>query len=128
MAAFYPIIFAKFLTAEKIAQIIVSPVSGGGKGGGGGGGGDGADGGEGEAKKEAEIEEVEEAPPAVDSEFYSLQSCFGFWTCSSFAHAHAHIISLSFAAHKISVWRRRRRRRRLLERHYFFIIILFLCR
>lgn len=69
VAAFYPIIFAKFLTPEKISQIIISPVSGGGSGGGGGGGGAAAGGEEGAAEsKAAEIEEVEEAPPAVDSE------------------------------------------------------------
>jgi large subunit ribosomal protein LP1 len=65
VAAFYPIIFANFLTAEKISQLIVSPVSGGGGGGGGGGAGGGGDGGEAaEEKKEEAVEE--EAPPAVD--------------------------------------------------------------
>jgi large subunit ribosomal protein LP1 len=69
VAAFYPIIFAKFLTPEKISQIIISPVSGGGGGGGSGGGagGGGEEGGAGGESKAAEIEEVEEAPPAVDS-------------------------------------------------------------
>merc|ERR1711957_495506 len=59
VAAFYPIIFANFLTEAKISQMIISPVSGGG----GGGGGGGADV---EEEKEEEKEEVEEAPPAVD--------------------------------------------------------------
>ena len=65
VAAFYPIIFSNFLTAEKITQMIVAPVSGGGGGGGVGGGGGGDGGEEEEAEKEKE-EEVEEAPPAVD--------------------------------------------------------------
>lgn len=36
VAAFYPIIFSNFLSAEKISEMIVSPVAGGGGGGGGG--------------------------------------------------------------------------------------------
>mmetsp|Transcript_27486 Transcript_27486/g.41434 ORF Transcript_27486/g.41434 Transcript_27486/m.41434 type:complete len:118 (+) Transcript_27486:105-458(+) len=63
VAAFYPIIFSNFLTAEKISEMIVSPVSGGGGGGGGGAGGDA--GAEEEAEPEKE-EEIEEAPPATD--------------------------------------------------------------
>ena len=63
VAAFYPIIFSNFLTAEKITQMIVTPATGGGGGGGGGGGAGGAA--EEEAEEEKE-EEVEEAPPAVD--------------------------------------------------------------
>ena len=63
VAAFYPIIFSNFFTAEKISEMIVSPVSGGGGGGGGGGWGDAA--GEDEAEPEKE-EEIEEAPPATD--------------------------------------------------------------
>jgi hypothetical protein len=65
VAAFYPIIFANFLTADKITQLIATPVSGGGGGGGsGGGGGGGGDAGEEEKKEEEAVEE--EAPPAVD--------------------------------------------------------------
>lgn len=62
VAAFYPIIFSNFLTAEKITKMIVTPATGGGGGGGGGGGAGGA----GEEVVEEEEEEVEEAPPAVD--------------------------------------------------------------
>ena len=64
VAAFYPIIFSNFLTADKITQLIVSPVTGGGGGGGGGAGGGGEGGDEEEKKEEAAVEE--EAPPAVD--------------------------------------------------------------
>mmetsp|Transcript_11204 Transcript_11204/g.24643 ORF Transcript_11204/g.24643 Transcript_11204/m.24643 type:complete len:119 (-) Transcript_11204:59-415(-) len=62
VAAFYPIIFSNFLSADKITQMIVSPVSGGGGGGGGGGG----DGGEDAEEVKEEEEEVEEAPAASD--------------------------------------------------------------
>ena len=55
--AFYPIIFANFLSADKITEMIVAPVTGGGGGGGGSGGGGGGDGGE--EEKEEEKEEVE---------------------------------------------------------------------
>jgi len=55
--AFYPIIFANFLSADKITEMIVAPVTGGGGGGGGAGGGGGGDGGE--EEKEEEKEEVE---------------------------------------------------------------------
>mmetsp|Transcript_22235 Transcript_22235/g.28381 ORF Transcript_22235/g.28381 Transcript_22235/m.28381 type:complete len:120 (+) Transcript_22235:81-440(+) len=56
--AFYPIIFANFLTADKISELITSP------GGAGGGGGDvGAAGGE-AAAEEAEEEEKEEEEEA----------------------------------------------------------------
>eukprot|EP01083_Nonionella_stella_P259242 885371_1 len=63
VAAFYPIIFANFLSADKITQMIVAPTAGGGGGGGGGGaGGAGAA----EEEEKEEEEEVEEAPPATD--------------------------------------------------------------
>ncbi|KAL3804071.1 hypothetical protein HJC23_006462 [Cyclotella cryptica] len=64
VAAFYPIIFANFLSADKITQLIASPVSGGGGGGGGSGGGGDGDAAEEEKKEEEAVEE--EAPPAVD--------------------------------------------------------------
>mmetsp|Transcript_21468 Transcript_21468/g.45149 ORF Transcript_21468/g.45149 Transcript_21468/m.45149 type:complete len:119 (+) Transcript_21468:236-592(+) len=64
VAAFYPIIFSNFLTADNITKMIVSPVSGGGGGGGGGSGG--GDSGAEEAETKEEVVEEEEAPPAVD--------------------------------------------------------------
>ena len=54
---FYPIIFANFLTAEKLAELISTP---GGAGGGGGGGGAGGEGGDAEEEKEEEKVEEEE--------------------------------------------------------------------
>mmetsp|Transcript_11805 Transcript_11805/g.16326 ORF Transcript_11805/g.16326 Transcript_11805/m.16326 type:complete len:124 (-) Transcript_11805:96-467(-) len=59
--AFYPIIFANFLTPEKISDLITSPGgAGGGGGGGAGGGGGGGDAGA-EEEEEEEKEEEEEA-------------------------------------------------------------------
>jgi len=56
---FYPIIFAQFLSPEKIAGLISSPGGSGGGGGGGAGGGD--EGGDvAEEEKEEEKEEEEE--------------------------------------------------------------------
>ena len=65
--AFYPIIFANFLSADKITEMIVAPVTGGGGGGGGSGGGGGGDGGE---------EEKEEEKEEVEGEFFLI--CFYF--------------------------------------------------
>jgi len=59
--AFYPIIFANFLTSDKIAELIASP-GGTGGGGGGGGGGDGGD----DAAEEVEEKKVEEEPEEID--------------------------------------------------------------
>ena len=61
MEAFYPIIFANYLSdPAKVAALIASP--GGSGGGGGGGSGGGGGGGEGAAEaKEEEKEEEEEA-------------------------------------------------------------------
>lgn len=56
--AFYPIIFANYLSdPAKVAELIASP---GGSGGGGGGGGGGAGGGGDAAEEEEKEEEVEE--------------------------------------------------------------------
>lgn len=56
MEAFYPIIFANYLSdPSKVAALIASPGGAGGGGGGGGGGGAG-----GEAAEEEEEEKVEE--------------------------------------------------------------------
>ena len=52
--AFYPIIFANFLTADKIAELITTP------GGAGGGGGGAVSGGEAAAEEEEEEKEEEE--------------------------------------------------------------------
>lgn len=61
MEAFYPIIFANYLSdPSKVAALIASP--GGAGGGGGGGGGAGGGGGEGGA------EEVEESKEEVEEE------------------------------------------------------------
>ena len=59
--AFYPIIFANFLSdPEKLGALIAMPAAGGGGGdGGGGGGGGGGDAAEEEEKEEAKEEEVE---------------------------------------------------------------------
>jgi len=54
---FYPIIFANYLTKEKIEELINTP---GGSGGGGGGGGDGGDGGDVGDGAEAAEEKVQE--------------------------------------------------------------------
>lgn len=57
MEAFYPIIFANYLSdPAKVGQLIASPAGSGGGGGGGGGGGAGG----GEAAEEEKEEEVEE--------------------------------------------------------------------
>ena len=63
MEAFYPIIFANFLTPDKIAELIATPggAGGGGGGGAGGGGGDAA-----EEEEEEKVEEEEMEAPAVD--------------------------------------------------------------
>jgi len=62
--AFYPIIFANFLSdPEKMAKLIALPAAGGGGGGGGVGGGAGGEAAAEEAKEEEP--EEEEAPPAV---------------------------------------------------------------
>lgn len=62
--AFYPIIFANFLSnPEKVAALISSP---GGSGGGGGAGGAAGDGGEAEEEEVEEEIEEEEAPAATD--------------------------------------------------------------
>mmetsp|Transcript_9076 Transcript_9076/g.15027 ORF Transcript_9076/g.15027 Transcript_9076/m.15027 type:complete len:118 (-) Transcript_9076:163-516(-) len=61
--AFYPIIFANFLTPQKIAELIATP---GGSGGGGGGGGGGAGGDAAEEEEEEKVEEEEMEAPAVD--------------------------------------------------------------
>lgn len=60
--AFYPIIFANYLSdPAKVAALIASPGGSGGGGGGGGGGGEaGGEGGEAEAAKVEEKEEEEE--------------------------------------------------------------------
>ena len=60
--AFYPIIFANFLSSpEKLAALIAMPAAGGGGGGGGGGAAGGGGGAAGEEEKEEEKEEeVEE--------------------------------------------------------------------
>lgn len=76
VAAYYPIIFANFLTAEKITQLIVNPITGGGGGGGGGAGG-GGDAGAGEEEKKEEAAVEEEAPPAVDM----VSCCWRFMSC-----------------------------------------------
>ena len=59
--AFYPIIFANFLTSDKIGELIASP---GGSGGGGGSGS--ADGAGGDAAEAVEEKPVEEEPEEVD--------------------------------------------------------------
>mmetsp|Transcript_33098 Transcript_33098/g.37051 ORF Transcript_33098/g.37051 Transcript_33098/m.37051 type:complete len:122 (+) Transcript_33098:150-515(+) len=59
--AFYPIIFANFLSEPaKIGELIASPGGGGGGGAGGGGGDGGAE--EEVAEEEEEVEEEAEAP------------------------------------------------------------------
>jgi ribosomal protein L12E/L44/L45/RPP1/RPP2 len=63
--AFYPIIFANFLTPEKIAELIATP-GGAGGGGGGGAGGGGAGGDAAEEEEEEKVEEEEMEAPAVD--------------------------------------------------------------
>jgi uncharacterized membrane protein len=56
--AFYPIIFANYLSnPSKVAALIASPGGAGGGGGGGGGGGAGGGGGGGEEKEEEKEEE-----------------------------------------------------------------------
>ena len=62
--AFYPIIFAQFLSSpDKIAELISSPGgSGDGGAGGGAGGGDGGDEAEAEEEEKPEEEEVGDAP------------------------------------------------------------------
>ena len=60
--AFYPIIFANFLSnREKLAQLIACPATGGG-GGGGAGAGAAAE----EVKEEEKVEEEEMETPGVD--------------------------------------------------------------
>ena len=62
--AFYPIIFANFLSnPEKVAELIATP---GGSGGGGGGGGGGGDAAAEEEEEEEKEEEEEEAAPMGD--------------------------------------------------------------
>ncbi|KAI2494115.1 60s Acidic ribosomal protein [Fragilaria crotonensis] len=57
--AFYPIIFANYLSnAETLGKLIAIP--GSGSGGGGGGGGGGGDAGAEDAQEEAKVEEKEE--------------------------------------------------------------------
>ena len=80
--AFYPIIFANFLSADKITDMIVAPVTGGGGGGGGAGGGGGGDGGE---------EEKEEEKEEVEGKFY-----FGILFCILFLK---HMLILLFTTH-----------------------------
>ena len=63
--AFYPIIFANFLTPEKIAELIATP-GGAGGGGGSGAGGGGAGGDAAEEEEEEKVEEEEMEAPAVD--------------------------------------------------------------
>merc|ERR1719343_1773283 len=65
--AFYPIIFANFLSdPAKIGEMIAAPGVGGGGGGGGGAGGDGA---AAEEEEEEEEEEEAEAPAGVGGLF-----------------------------------------------------------
>ncbi len=61
--AFYPIIFAQFLSSpDKIAELIASPGGSGGGGGGAGGGGDAGGDAEEEEEEKPEEEEVGDAP------------------------------------------------------------------
>mmetsp|Transcript_2531 Transcript_2531/g.2892 ORF Transcript_2531/g.2892 Transcript_2531/m.2892 type:complete len:120 (+) Transcript_2531:77-436(+) len=66
--AFYPIIFANYLSnPEKIAELITTP---GGAGGGGGAGGDAGGAGGDDAEAEEEEEEVEEEAPPMATDMF----------------------------------------------------------
>lgn len=72
--AFYPIIFANYLSdPAKVAALIASP---GGSGGGGGGGGSGG-GGAGRAGGEAEAEKVEEKEEEEEMDLGGGMDMFG---------------------------------------------------